>query len=429
MKYLSLLSAIGAAVLLTMPAGPAVSASVADFYKDKRIKVIIGWPPGGGYDRYGRVLGRHFNRHIPGKPKIIVQNMPGAGSLTATNYLYNKAPQDGTVIGIVSRGIPVAPLMGTIDKKNARFDPLKFLWLGSLNNEVSTVVAYKDSPIKSIQDAMEREMIVGGMTPTSDPVLFAYVLNNVLGTKFRVISGYPGLGFLAMAMERGEIEGRLGWSWSSIKSSKLDWVKDGTLKIILQNSTRKHPELKDVPLVMDLAKTEKDRQILQLVFAPQAMGRPFMATPNIPPERQKALRDAFDATVKDPAFLKDAKQVKLEITPVNGATVEKLLKSIYASPPDIVAAARAAIKRGSTGYSVTKIPYYTVSAKILKIQRGGRRIVFMDKGKKSKAGISGRRTKITVAGKKVKRKALKEGLSCKINYQGSGATAKSVDCE
>ncbi|MCH7711463.1 MAG: hypothetical protein IH903_07475, partial [Proteobacteria bacterium] len=263
----------------------------------------------------------------------------------------------------------------------------------------------------------------------SDPVLFAYVLNNVLGTKFRVISGYPGLGFLAIAMERGEIEGRLGWSWSSIKSSKLDWVKDGTLKIILQNSTRKHPELKDVPLVMDLAKTEKDRQILQLVFAPQAMGRPFMATPNIPAERQKALRDAFDATVKDPAFLKDAKQVKLEITPVNGATVEKLLKNIYASPPDIVAAARAAIKRGSTGYSVTKIPYYTVSAKILKIQRGGRRIVFMDKGKKSKAGISGRRTKITVAGKKVKRKALKEGLSCKINYQGSGATAKSVDCE
>ena len=192
MKYLGLLGAIGAAALVTMPAGPAVSASVADFYKDKRIKIIIGWPPGGGYDRYGRVLGRHIFRHIPGKPKIIVQNMPGAGSLTATNYLYNKAPQDGTVIGIVSRGIPVAPLMGTIDKKNARFDPLKFLWLGSLNNEVSTVVAYKDSPIKSIQDVMKREMIVGGMTPTSDPVLFAYVLNNVLGTKFRVNTLCPG---------------------------------------------------------------------------------------------------------------------------------------------------------------------------------------------------------------------------------------------
>ena len=320
---------IAAAVLAFAVALPAYAQSPAEFYKGRNVELFIGYSVGGAYDLYARVIARHLGKHIPGNPTIIPRNMEGAGSLRLANWLYNVGSKDGTVIGTIGRGTAFDPLLGS---KGAQFSADKFTWIGSANNEVSICVAWKGSGIAKLEDVLARELIVGGTGQAADTDQFPRVLNGVLGTKFKIVSGYPGGNDVTLAMERGEVKGRCGWSWSSVLATHKRWVDDKSIIILVQLSLNKHLDLPDVPLIMDFAKTENQQQIFKLIFARQVMGRPFLAPPGVPKDRAEALRKAFLDTMKDPEFLADAEKSQLEITPVAGAEVEQLVKDIYQTP-------------------------------------------------------------------------------------------------
>ena len=310
----------------------ATAQSVADFYKGKTVDLYVGYSVGGAYDLYARMLARHMGKHIPGNPNVIPKNMEGAGSLRLANWLYNVAPKDGLAFGIIGRGTGFDPLLGN---KAAQFDGNKFTWLGSANNEVSVCVAWNTSGITKFEDLQTKELIVGGTSTSADTDQFPRIVNGVLGTKMKVVTGYPGGNEVGLAMERGEVKGRCGWSWSSVKSTHQRSLDEKKFSILVQLALEKHPELQDVPLVIDLAKTDEQRQILKLIFARQAMGRPFVAPPNIPQDRTEALRSAFMATMQDKDFLADAEKVQMEINPVPGDKVQALVKEIYSAPPEI----------------------------------------------------------------------------------------------
>ena len=333
-----------ALMLVALLAGAPAQAqpSVEQFYKGKVVSLYIGFSVGGGYDVYGRIVSRYLGRHIPGHPTVVPINMEGAGSLKMANWLYNVAPRDGTAIGTFSRGVPFEPLIG--NAASARFDPTKFTWIGSTTNEVSVCVTWERTGITKFDELYNKELIVGGTGSGADADVFPKIIGAVLGSKFRLVSGYPGGNDIEFAMERGEVDGRCGWSWSSIESQKQQWLKDGTVKVLLQLALKKHPSLPDVPLIMDLARNEEERQIFRLIFVRGALGRPYMAPPGIPADRAAALRAAFDEMVKDPAFLAEAKRSRLEITPISGVELQDLLKVVYQTPPDIVAKTRAYLK-------------------------------------------------------------------------------------
>jgi tripartite-type tricarboxylate transporter receptor subunit TctC len=319
----------------------AQAQSPEDFYKGKTVEIYIGYSVGGAYDAYARLLARHMGNHLPGKPTVVTKNMEGAGSLRLANWLYNVAPKDGTVFGIIGRGIPFDPLLG---RGGAQFDAAKFGWIGSANDEVSICAAWHTTPVKTFEDLTTHEMIVGGTGGSADTDQFPRVLNGVFGTKMRVISGYPGGNDINLAMERGEVHGRCGWSWSSVEATHPTWVKDKKIRILAQLSLAKHPDLPDVPLIMDLAKNEEQTKILRLIFARQVMGRPFLAPPNIPADRLAALRKAFMDTMKDPGFLAEANKGELEITPVVGDAIQKLVEEVYQTPKEVVAKAAVMVK-------------------------------------------------------------------------------------
>jgi tripartite-type tricarboxylate transporter receptor subunit TctC len=306
----------------------------AEFYKGKQVDLYIGYSVGGGYDIYARILARHLGKHLPGKPVVVPKNMEGAGSLRLANWMYQVAPKDGTAIGTIGRGIAFDPLLGG---QGAQFKATDFGWIGSANDEVSVCVAWAKSGITRFEQLYSRELIVGGTGATADTDLFPRVMNGVLGTRFRLVSGYPGGNDITLAMERGEVDGRCGWSWSSIKTNHPAWVKDGTLKLLVQLSLAKHADLPDVPLVMDLVRTEEQKAVLRLVFARQVMGRPFLAPPGVPKERLALLRKAFMQTLQDEAFLAEARKLNLEITPVSGEAVQDLVAEMYRTPPEILA--------------------------------------------------------------------------------------------
>jgi tripartite-type tricarboxylate transporter receptor subunit TctC len=330
------------AVLLPFAATNFADAqSAADFYKNRNVDEYIGYSAGGAYDFYARVIGRHMGAHIPGNPMLVPRNMEGAGSLRLANWLYRVAPQDGSAFGTIGRGLAFDPLL---IGKGDQFDAQKFNWLGSANNEVSVCVALKDSGITKFEDLFTKELAVGGTGTSADTDQFPRVLNNVLGTHFKIIEGYPGGNDVVLAMERGEVQGRCGWSWSSVKSTHKSWIDDKKMIVLVQLSLQKHPELPDVPLVMDFAKTDEQRAILKMIFARQVMGRPYLAPPDLPADRVATLRTAFMDTMKDKDFLAEADKTELEINPVSGEDVEKLVKEIYATPADIVAKAKEAAK-------------------------------------------------------------------------------------
>ncbi|HEU5272893.1 MAG TPA: tripartite tricarboxylate transporter substrate-binding protein [Xanthobacteraceae bacterium] len=325
--------------------GTAAQADpVADFYRGRNVSMVIGYSVGGGYDTYARVLARHLGKHIPGNPNLIPQNMEGAGSLRAANYLFNAAPKDGSVIGMFSRGMAMEPLIGT---SHTQFESRKFSWLGSGTNEVSTCVTWHESPVKTWADALKTPFTVGGEGSGSDPDIFATVVHNVFGVKLRLVSGYPGSAEVALAIERREVDGRCGWSYSSLMQQRPEWVPKKLVNILVQLALAKSPELPDVPLITDFATNDRERQILRLVFSRQAMARPFTAPPGIPADRKQALRAAFDATMTDPEFLAEAKQRRLEVNPVSGAEIDKLIEELYATPKDIVSEVRATIAPGA----------------------------------------------------------------------------------
>lgn len=316
-----------ASVLLGVFAGAArAQNAVADFYRGKSVDVYVGYSVGGAYDVYARTLSRFIGKHIPGNPTIVPRNMEGAGSLRFANWLYQVAPKDGTVMGTFGRGAAFDPLLGV---QGAAFDPTKYSWIGSANDEVSICVAWHTAGINTIEEAMQKELIVGGTGGSADTDQFPKIMNGVLGTKMKLIVGYPGGNDVNLAMQRGEVRGRCGWSWSSVKSTQAAWVRDKTITILVQLSLAKHPDLPNVPLVMDLAKTDEQRTILKTIFARQVMGRPFAAPPNVPADRLAALRKAFDDTMADKEFLTEADKIGLEITPVSGQKIQELVAEVY----------------------------------------------------------------------------------------------------
>jgi tripartite-type tricarboxylate transporter receptor subunit TctC len=277
-----------------------------------------------------------MGKHIPGNPTVITKNMEGAGSLRLANWLYTAGPKDGTVFGTIGRGLAFDPLLGA---KGAQFDATKFSWIGSANDEVSVCVAWQGTGITKFEDLLTTQMTVGGTGGGSDTDVFPRIVNGVLGTKMRLISGYPGGNDVGLAMERGEVQGRCGWSWSSVMSTHKDWVDNKKIAILVQLSLAKHADLPNVPLVTEFAKTDEQRQILKLIFARQVMGRPYLAPPNVPADRLAALRTAFMDTMKDPEFVAAADKAQLEITPVTGEAVDKLVREVYQTPPEIAAKA------------------------------------------------------------------------------------------
>jgi tripartite-type tricarboxylate transporter receptor subunit TctC len=318
MTFGKLAHAIIAAAAFFLPV--AVQAqSPADFYKGRNVDLYIGYSVGGGYDLYARVLARHIGRHIPGNPTIVVKNMEGAGSLRLANWLYRIAPKDGSTFGIIGRGTGFDPILG---QQAAQFDGTKFTWIGSGNHEVSVCVSFEGrAGVTKFDDLRVKEMTVGGTGASADTDQFPRVVNGVLGTHMKIVSGYPGGNDIVLAMERGETHG--------------SWIAEKRLNVLVQLSLQKHPELPDVPLVVDLAKTDEERQILKLIFARQVMGRPFLAPPGIPPDRAEALRKAFMETMTDPAFVADAEKSQLEVNPVAGDELQKLVAEIYRTPPEV----------------------------------------------------------------------------------------------
>jgi tripartite-type tricarboxylate transporter receptor subunit TctC len=308
-----------------------------------QLSLVIGYPPGAIYDVYGRLVSRYIGRHLPGNRTVVAQNMPGAGSLRAANYLYNVAPKDGSTIGLFARGIAMQPLF---DNQGIQFDARKFNWLGSTSAEVSVVLASAAKPFKSIADAQKTEMILAASGSGADSVIFPYVLNGVIGTKFKVVTGYPGNADMLLAVERGEVDGNGATSWVNLVAVRPDWLRDRKFNVLLQLATRKHRDLAAVPLAAEFAKNENDLKVLDLIFSRQDMAYPFVAPPDVPPPRLAALRAAFAATMKDPEFLTEASRQNLEVDPISADEVTAVVRKAYTMPGDVVARTRAVLEAG-----------------------------------------------------------------------------------
>ena len=318
----------------------ARAQSVADFYKGKQITVIVGSSPGGGYDAQGRLVSRHLGKHIPGNPGFVVQNMPGAGSLQATNHLYNLAAKDGTVMGLVQRGMLTAKLTSP---QGVRFDVEKFNWIGNLASETAVTVVWHDSPIKTIEDLFSKETIVGGTGPTIDTETTPRLYNALIGTKFRIVGGYPGTSEVLLAMERGEVMGLGDWSWSNVKTRRPEYLTEKKIRVLMQGALQKEPDLPDVPLALDFVKNDEDRKVMELFLAQKTVARPVVAPPDIPAARVAALRAALVAMAKDPEFRADAQKTKLEIDVSSGDTVDAVVKRIVSTPQALADKLTAAI--------------------------------------------------------------------------------------
>ncbi len=319
-------------------ATPAMADPVADFYRTKSITMLVASGVGGGYDTYARVFARHAMKFIPGNPNIIAKNMPAAGGLAAASTLYNNADKDGLSIAAFANVSTLDPLFGN---PGARYDPRKFGWIGSIGKLQNVCATWHTSPVKTIDDAKKREVIVAGAGAASNTAVVPRIVNELLGTRFKIVSGYDPAGGLTMAVESGEAEGICGLSWSTMKASRPDWIAGKKLNVIVQMSMEKLPELSDVPAVLDLVTDPARKRVLELILIRQETGRPLATAPGAPPERLAALRKAFDETMRDPEFLADAERNQMEIEPLTGAQIDAFLEKAYATPPDIVAQAAA----------------------------------------------------------------------------------------
>ena len=320
------------AFVLATSTHPGHAAGVEDFYKGRNLSIIIGYSVGGGYDTYGRLLARYIGEHIPGRPTVVPQNMPGAGSIKAANYIYGVAPKDGTAIATFGRTIPVAPLLAAA---GAAFDGTKFTWLGSISKDTSLCVTSSKSEIKTWDDFLARPSTFGGEGAGADPDVFARLYKNVFGARTKLVTGYPGTNDIALAMERREIDGFCGLSWSTLRSVHPDWLNNKSINIIVQAGLKKEPQLPDVPLAIDLARSQEQLQIVKLVLVSQEMARPFAAPPGLPADRRTALLTAFEQTLKDQAFLADARTQNLDVDPVSAGDVDALLAEVYATPKSV----------------------------------------------------------------------------------------------
>ncbi len=310
------------------------AAAEADFYSGKTIQVLIGFSAGGGYDIYARTLARHMGRHIPGNPRLIPQNMPGAGSLKAVNYLYNVAPKDGTAFAGFAPGVVVEPLLGR--SEGMQFEAPKLTWLGSISQEVSVCAFMKAAGIRTWHDMQTKKYVIGASGGGAESDVFPNVLRKLFDLPLKIVTGYPGGTEIILAMERHEVDGRCGWSWTSLLSRSKALIDNKQIDLTLQIGLQKEKALPEVPLIMDLTDEPLKKAALKLIVSRQIIARPFAAPPGVPDERARALRAAFDATMRDAEFLGEAKALNLDVAPVGGAEVEALLKEIYASPSEVV---------------------------------------------------------------------------------------------
>jgi tripartite-type tricarboxylate transporter receptor subunit TctC len=336
---------LGAAGLgAAFAASPARSDSVADFYAGRTVQLVIGYATGGGYDDYARMLGRHIGRHIPGNPTVVVQNMPGAGSIKSANYLYSIAPKDGTVFGGFARGIFIDPLLGR--SESARYEAAKFGWLGSVSSDIGVCAFRTDAAINSWADMQTKRYKIGATGAGADSDVFANLLRRMFSLPMQLVLGYHSAAETVLAIERKEVDGRCGWSWSTLASRNRDMLTSGRIKVVLQLTDRKLDELGDVPSALDVATTEDQRAILKLMFARETMARPYVTPPGIPVERLAALRRAFDETMTDPQFVADAKRQNLDVRPIVGTEADALIKEVYATAPDVLKRAAEYMKEG-----------------------------------------------------------------------------------
>jgi tripartite-type tricarboxylate transporter receptor subunit TctC len=333
-----LLTAIASATLAAVP------ATAADYYAGKTIELVVGGDAGGGYDIYARAVARHLPGHIPGNPTIVVKNMPGAGSTRAGIYISSVAPKDGTSIGAMMPGAIIGPLLD--DKPNLQFDPTKVLYVGTADSGVRVCATYGTSKIKTFEDAQKQKTILGASSAGGATRDYAYMHNHTAGSKFEVVSGYKGTVDVALAMERGEVDGMCGWDWSSVKSQKSDWISEKKANVLVQVSLEPLDELTEhgVPHIWKFVPKEDDRKVAELVVSQQVFQRSYIAPPQTPAEPLGILRTAFDAAMKDPAFLADAEKMKISITPLAGGKVQDLIARLYSTPKEFVERAKVVIK-------------------------------------------------------------------------------------
>jgi tripartite-type tricarboxylate transporter receptor subunit TctC len=321
-----LVLSFAAAALLLAPAARA--QSVEEFYRSRKIDLVIGYTPGGTYDLYARLVARHLGAHIPGKPVIVPRNMPGAGSRTAANWTFHVAPRDGSALATADQSLSLQQAIGD---KRVNFDTTKFTYIGNPNSENNTTAVWHTSGVRTIEDARHKQVTVGA-TGGSTSSQYPKAMNALIGTKFKIILGYPGGNDINLAMERGEVDGRGSNSWTSWKATRPQWLAEKKINILVQIGLTKAADLADVPLLMDLAANAEDRAILRLLSASATIGRPIFAPPEVPAERVKALRDAFDAMLKDPAFLDDARREHFDLEPVGGAELQRIVSEMVATP-------------------------------------------------------------------------------------------------
>ncbi|HSR55903.1 MAG TPA: hypothetical protein VLN73_06655 [Alphaproteobacteria bacterium] len=426
--------ALAAGVGLAAGTAPARADPIADFYKGKRIKMIVGSSPGGGYATYARLITRHLGKYVPGNPSFIVQNMDGAGSIVAANFVANVAPKDGTVIVGLQRNIALVQILGT---KGPKFKAKELNWLGSLANEAGVCVVDKRTGIKKFEELFTKPVEMAGFGPNDSEIQPA-LFNNTLGTKFKLVKGYPSSSAGNLSLQRGETNG-LCQSWSSFQAIAGPYYKAGNVYPIVQMSLKAHPDLTKmgVPMIWDFV--TKDRvqpgltvdevkSYFRLLFAAKAMGRPFALAAGVPKERVDALRTAFNKMAKDKKFLADAHKQKREVNLVTGVEIQDIVNKMAATPKPMLAKLDDLMKyKGPV--KMVKVKMVKHTGKVIQTKKGGRRIYIDHKGKEVRAKVSGSRTKVTIDGKKVKRSAVKVGMTCTFTYPGAGEEAKTIECK
>jgi len=414
-------AALGAALMAT---SPAIADEVADFYKGKTITIWSGLSPGGSYTAYALALKDHMPRHMPGNPNIIIGSRTGGSGRVLANWMYNVGPRDGSMFGLIHERMGLEP---HVYPKGTKFDGREMSWIGSLAKQKSVCFTWHTSKVKTFEDAQKMQAIVGTSSSTATGSVMPRMLNSMAGTKFKIIRGYdPAEVFLAM--ERGELDGLCGYGWGSLKTARPDFIKDKKVNLLLQFSVTSHAELDGkVPVMMDYITNPRDRAMLEIVFGTQEMGRPFVGPPGMPKARLAAIRKAFMDTAKDPVFLKDAVKRRLEIDPISGEEVERLVKRLYKTDKKVASLVAGYRKPAKVGESKRKIIWKKVNVALTK--KKGRYVYFMIDGKEQRAKLHGKRTKVEIAGKKAKTKNLKAGLMCEVTFPGHHGLAKNIACK
>lgn len=415
----------GAALIagLACIAPPAEAEDVAAFFHNRTVTVYAGAEAGSGYDGYARLVARHIGKYIPGQPSVVVQNIPAASGLAEANYLYNEAPRDGTAFGVITNNMTVEPLIGN---KNARFDPSKFTWLGSADKLVNVCVAWRTVPVRTAQDLRSREWLVGATAERSSTVQEANVFIALGGAKLKVVKGYPGTTSMILALERGEIQIACGIGWDSVKSS-TSYLREGKIVPVMQLGLEPHPELRGVPFIYDMLLDPSMKDVLDFITRRLFIGRAFAGAPDIPPERAKALRDAFWKTMQDPDLIAEANKQSMELSPSTGDEIQKQVAALAATPKSVIERTDKVLENELANVGDARLNWIDVKGATLSaVAAGGARFSFADNGRSVTASTEG--AKIAIAGKAAKADQLKAGLVCDVSYLGDGDAARTIVC-